>query len=120
MGYDEIQQLFGKAASAYADACFRHPVFPKRVTNETIGELTTVLKTLRRLNDIDGSPRQTIRSVQSEEFLEAVIEGKRKHWSEAKEETLHLIATAMRAYEFYDEMERGSSAKSAVYKRTKK
>lgn len=112
MGYDELERVLGKAASAYSDACRRHPVFPKRVTNEPVGELTAVLKTLRRLNDIDGSPRQSIRSVQSEELLEAVIEGKRRNWSKAKAETLHLIATAIRAYEFYDEMERGSSAKS--------
>lgn len=107
MGYDEIQQLFGKAASAYAEACQKHPIFPTVASRDSEEKLVDILDTLRIMyNAKDTSPKISIRSVQSEELLEAVIEAKRGNYAAAKAETLHLIATAMRAYEVYDALEK--------------
>lgn len=106
MTYDEIQACFGLAASEYAAACRKHPVFPTEASAEKALVLEEVLSEVRHLNRRDDLPTCTIRSVQSEELLEAVIEAKRGRWAKAKQETLHLIATAMRAYEHYSEMER--------------
>lgn len=109
MGYDEIQQLFGKAASAYAEACQKHPIFPTVASRESDEKMADVLDTLRiKYNSSDTSPHISISSVQSEELLEAVIEAKRGNYAAAKAETLQLIATAMRAYEVYDALEKAS------------
>lgn len=107
MGYDQIQQLFGKAASAYAEACRKHPTFPTVALRDSTEKMEDVLDTLRmKCNSSDTSPHISICSVQSEELLEAVIEAQRGNWAAAKAETLHLIATAMRAYEVYDAREK--------------
>lgn len=109
MGYDQVEQLFGKAASAYAEACQKHPIFPTVASRDSAEKLADVLDTLRvKCNSSDTSPHISIRSVQSEELLEAVIEAQRGNYAAAKAETLHLIATAMRAYEVYDALEKSS------------
>lgn len=103
MEYDGIQRLFGKAATAYASACAKHPVFPTVASHQPEWKRTMELEWLRRhFNHNDESRDCTIHSVQCEELLEAIAEAEKGNWQEAIDETLHLIATAMRAIEFYD------------------
>ena len=87
---------------AVANAERKHPHFPVNPTNEDEQLLVVLLEKLRsRYNHRDSSDSCTIRSVQSEEQLEAIVEAKRGNWAKACEETLHLISTAVRAYDYY-------------------
>lgn len=107
LGYDQLEQLFGKVATEYAAACRKHPVYPKTPANEPRWSLLLLLERIRnRFNRSDERRECTIRSVQSEELLEAITAAQAGNWAEAKVETLHLMATAVRAWEYYDEMER--------------
>lgn len=80
----------------------KHPHFPTNPTTEDESLLLVLLEKLRsRYNHCDEGENCTIRSIQSEEQLEAIVEAKRGNWAKACEETLHLIATAVRAYDYY-------------------
>ena len=87
---------------AVAEAERKHPRFPTNPSTEGEGVLVVLLDKLRwRFNRRDTDQDCTIRSIQSEEQLEAIIAAKQGKWKEACEETLHLIATAVRAYDYY-------------------
>lgn len=87
---------------AVANAERKHPHFPTNPSTEGEDVLVVLLDKLRwRFNRSDTDADCTIRSIQSEEQLEAIIEAQRGHWAKACEETLHLIATAVRAYDYY-------------------
>ena len=87
---------------AVANAERKHPHFPTNPSTESEGVLVVLLDKLRwRFNRRDTDADCSIRSIQSEEQLEAIIAAKQGKWKEACEETLHLIATAIRAYDYY-------------------
>lgn len=111
MSYDKLEQVLGKAAAQYAAACKKHPVFPTRISPVGLSELKGQLEYVRVDNAGDAGERFSVHSVQTEEALEAMIEAWRGNWKEAKLETLHLIATALRAYELYEKLEAAKSKK---------
>lgn len=87
---------------AVANAERKHPHFPTNPSTEGEDVLIVLLDKLRwRFNRRDTDADCSIRSIQSEEQLEAIIAAKQGKWKEACEETLHLIATAIRAYDYY-------------------
>lgn len=103
MGYDELERCLGKAATAYAGACAKHPVFPSRASYHPEWKRVINLEYLRnRVNRRDEGRDCSIHSVQEEELLEAVNEAANGNWDAAIEETYHLIATALRAVEYYE------------------
>ena len=105
MDYNQVERLLGKAASEYASACKKHPVYPTRISCAELKELKLQLSMVRADNEGDNGESFSVHSVQAEELLEALIEAQAGNWKQAKLETLHLIATAIRAYELYDAME---------------
>ena len=87
---------------AVASAERKHPRFPTNPSTESEDVLIVLLDKLRwRFNRCDTDADCSIRSIQTEEQLEAIIAAKQGKWREACEETLHLIATAIRAYDYY-------------------
>lgn len=116
MNYDTLEQVLGKAASEYAAACKKHPVFPTRISPVLYGEMKKWLGQVRADNEGDAGNRFSVHSVQTEEALEALIEARRGNYKQAKLETLHLIATALRAYELYDSLAKAKGAKRRAKK----
>ena len=102
MNREQIRSLICQAIGEYEAACAKHPVFPTCPTVEPKWQRLMTLERLRtRFNHNDESQNCTIQSVQEEELLEAIAEAETGNWAKACEETIHLIATAVRAYEYY-------------------
>lgn len=112
MDYDTLEQVLGKAATQYAAACQKHPVFP--VVPALVGRqwVDGRVAQFRSFNDSHGDAGTSVMAVQSEELYEAVQAAQAGDYAQAKLETLHLIATALRAYELYDGLERNGGEKS--------
>lgn len=100
----KFDKLFSQIRRGYKSACDKHPMFPHSPTALSPTHIRGLLNHVRDCNTPDCGPNCSIRSIQSEEQLEALYEAKLRNWSEAKKETVHLIVTAVRAYEFYDQM----------------
>lgn len=99
VSWDVLDPLIHEAV---AEAERKHPHFPTNPSTESEDVLIVLLDKLRwRFNRRDTDADCSIRSIQTEEQLEAIIAAKKGKWKEACEETLHLIATAVRAYDYY-------------------
>lgn len=106
MGYDALESVLGKVASAYADACARHPVFPTRATicePKKNDELLAFLQ--NEVNADDAGEKISVQSVLDEEVLEGIVALRDGNLAAARDEFLQVAAVAIRAYELCANME---------------